>query len=58
MCSSDLRFAQYRAELNGWGTKGYPNNPDGEKSPDWNYDTRRNTTQNPVWTPHLQLPWI
>ncbi len=53
-----LRFAQYRAELNGWGTKGYPTNPDGEKSPDWNYDTRKNTTQNPVWTPHLQLPWI
>ena len=52
-----LRFAQHRAEENGWATKGFPSNPDGEKSPDWNYDTRRNTTQNPVWTPHLKLPW-
>lgn len=52
-----LRFAQNRAEERGWATKGFPNNPDGEKSPDWNYDTRRNTTQNPVWTPHLKLPW-
>ena len=52
-----LRFAQQRAEENGWATKGFPSNPDGEKSPDWNYDTRRNTTQNPVWIPHLKLPW-
>lgn len=52
-----LRFAQHRAEENGWATKGFPSNPNGEKSPDWNYDTRRNTTENPVWTPHLKLPW-
>ena len=52
-----LRFAQYRAEENSWATKGFPNDPEGEKSPDWNYDTRRNTTENPVWTPHLKLPW-
>jgi endonuclease YncB( thermonuclease family) len=52
-----LRFAQHRAEENGWGTKGFPSNPEGEKSPDWNYDTRRKTTENPVWTPHLKLPW-
>lgn len=52
-----LRFVQNRAEENGWGTKGFPNTPEGEKSPDWNYETRRNTTQNPVWTPHLKLPW-
>jgi endonuclease YncB( thermonuclease family) len=52
-----LRFAQHRAEENGWATKGFPSNLEGEKSPDWNYNTRRNTTQNPVWTPHLKLPW-
>lgn len=52
-----LRFAEHKAILNGWGTKGYPSNPDGEKSPDWNYETSSNTTKNPVWEPHLPLPW-
>ena len=33
-----LRFAEHRAKENGWGLKGYPANPDGEKSRDWNYD--------------------
>ena len=52
-----LRFAEHRAKENGWGLKGYPANPQGEKSPDWNYDTNKLTTENPVWTPHLSLPW-
>jgi micrococcal nuclease len=52
-----LRFAEQRAVLMGWGTKGYPSNIEGEKAPDWNFDTNRNTTQNPVWTPHLELPF-
>ncbi len=52
-----LRFAEERAIQNGWGTKGYPSNPNGEKSPDWNYNGDYNTTNNPVWTPHLALPW-
>jgi hypothetical protein len=52
-----LRFAEQRAKENGWGVKGYPANPNGEKSPDWNYDTNVLTTENPVWTPHLALPW-
>lgn len=52
-----LRFAEHRAILMGWATKGYPSNSDGEKAPDWNFDTNRNTTQNPVWTPHLELPF-
>lgn len=52
-----LRFAEHRAKVQGWGTKGYPANPAGEKSPDWNYDSNQNTTTNPVWTPHLPLPW-
>lgn len=56
-----LQFAEHRAKLNGWGTKGYPSNPDGEKSPDWNYSANggvgANSTNNPVWTPHLPMPW-
>jgi len=52
-----LRFAENRAVENGWGTKGYPANPDGEKSPDWNYQANENSTSDPVWTPHLALPW-
>ncbi len=52
-----LRFAQQRAIDNGWATKGFPSNPSGEKAPDWNFDTNRNTTTNPVWTPKLPLPW-
>lgn len=50
-------FAEERARQNGWGMHGYPANPDGEKSPDWNYQTNRNTTTNPSWNPHLPLPW-
>jgi len=52
-----LRFAEERARLNGWGVHGYPSNPDGEKAPDWNYQANAKTTSNPVWTPHLELPW-
>jgi len=52
-----LRFAEYRAKQNGWATKGFPNVLDGEKAPDWNYETNKNTTMQPVWTPHLPLPW-
>lgn len=52
-----MRFVEARAIKNGWGVKGYPSNVNGEKSPDWNYDTNKKTTSNPVWTPHLPLPW-
>ncbi len=52
-----LRFAEQRARENGWGLHGYPTNPDGEKSPDWNYQSYSNATHDPVWTPHLALPW-
>ncbi|MBN2268698.1 MAG: lamin tail domain-containing protein [Acholeplasmataceae bacterium] len=52
-----LRFAEQFAIEQGWGIKGYPSNPDGEKSPDWNYESNTKTTQSPVWTPHLPLPW-
>jgi endonuclease YncB( thermonuclease family) len=52
-----LRFAEYRAVQNGWGVKGYPFNLEGEKSPDWNYQGDSNTTQSPIWSPHLDLPW-
>lgn len=52
-----LRFAENHAKINGWGTKGYPSNPDGEWAPDWNFQTNSNTTTNPVWTPHFPLPW-
>ncbi len=56
-----LRFAEHQARLNGWGTKGYPNKVDGEKSPDWNYQAQGGigalATTNPVWYPHIELPW-
>jgi len=56
-----LQFAEHRAKVNGWGTKGYPSNPEGEKSPDWNYSANggvgANSTTEPVWTPHLPMPW-
>lgn len=53
-----LRFAERRAKLNGWGVWGYPNKADGEKSPDWNWDTNTSTgNTNPTWTPHFAVPW-
>lgn len=52
-----LRFAEKHAIDQGWGIKGYPSNPNGEKSPDWNYESNKKTTESPVWTPHLPLPW-
>ncbi len=56
-----LRFAEQRAKINGWATKGFPSNPNGEKSPDWNYDANNGagalSTTNPVWTPKLLIPW-
>lgn len=52
-----LRFAEQYAVERGWAVKGYPSNPDGEMSPDWNYESNSNTTQSPTWTPHLPLPW-
>lgn len=52
-----LRFAENRAKQNGWATKGYPIKADGEKSPDWNYQTSTNTTTSPQWQPHLPIPW-
>lgn len=53
-----LRFAENRAKQNGWGVFGYPTNPDGEHSPDWNFVSNTNTTTNPVWTPHFESPWL
>ncbi|MDY0276798.1 MAG: lamin tail domain-containing protein [Acholeplasma sp.] len=52
-----LRFAEDRASDNGWGVYGYPIKVDGEKSPDWSYTNNKNTTTDPVWKPHLTLPW-
>ncbi|QWB96097.1 lamin tail domain-containing protein [Mycoplasmatota bacterium] len=52
-----LRFAEQRAKENSWGMHGYPTDPDGEKAPDWNYSSNTYTTQDPVWEPHLELPW-
>lgn len=52
-----LLFAEERAAQNGWGTKGYPANPNGEKSPDWNYQSNKLATTSPIWTPHLPIPW-
>jgi endonuclease YncB( thermonuclease family) len=53
-----MRFAEQRAKENGWGLKGYPTNPDGEKSPDWNYQSNSKATTDPTWEPHLELPWV
>lgn len=51
-----LRFAEERARINGWGLHGFPKVEDGEKAPDWNYETNSpNTTF--IWTPHLPMPW-
>lgn len=52
-----MHFAEERARQNGWGIHGFPSNPNGEKSPDWNYSVNKNSTQNPVWQPHLPMPW-
>jgi len=59
-----LRFAEKRAINNGWCTKGYPSNPNGEKAPDWNYQAANGagayngqTWNTVVWYPHLPLPW-
>lgn len=52
-----MLFAEKRARDNGWGMFGYPGNPDGEKAPDWNYQTYKNSTENPVWQPNLPMPW-
>jgi hypothetical protein len=56
-----LQYAENVAKINGWGTKGFPSNPDGEKSPDWNYLANNGAgalaTQNPIWSPKITLPW-
>jgi hypothetical protein len=58
---SFLQVAEAHATMQGWGTKGYPRNPDGEKSPDWNYSAFNGVgalaTTNPIWTPHFPIPW-
>jgi len=56
-----LQYAEHIAKLNGWGTKGFPSNPLGEKSPDWNYSAGGGVgalaTTNPIWQPKFPLPW-
>jgi micrococcal nuclease len=56
-----LQYAEHIATINGWGTKGFPSNPDGEKSPDWNYLANGGVgalaTQTPIWSPKIPLPW-
>ena len=56
-----LQYAEHIAKTNGWGTKGFPSNPDGEKSPDWNYLANGGVgalaTQSPIWSPKIPLPW-
>jgi micrococcal nuclease len=58
---SFLQVAEANAIAQGWGTKGYPRNVEGEKSPDWNYTAFNGVgglaTTNPVWTPHFDIPW-
>jgi endonuclease YncB( thermonuclease family) len=56
-----LQYAEHIATINGWGTKGFPSNPKGEKSPDWNYLANGGVgalaTQSPIWSPKIPLPW-
>ena len=56
-----LQFAENQAKIKGWGTKGFPSNPLGEKSPDWNYSAGGGVgalaTTNPIWQPKFPLPW-
>ena len=56
-----LQYAENMAKINGWGTKGFPVNPLGEKSPDWNYLANGGVgalaTQSPIWSPKIPLPW-
>jgi hypothetical protein len=56
-----LQYAENIAKINGWGTKGFPSNPDGEKSPDWNYLANNGVgalaTQSPNWSPKIPLAW-
>ena len=56
-----LQYAENIAKLNGWGTKGFPSSPNGEKSPDWNYLANGGVgalaTQSPIWSPKIPLPW-
>jgi endonuclease YncB( thermonuclease family) len=56
-----LQYAEHFAKLNGWGTKGFPSNPEGEKSPDWNYSAAGGVgalaTTDPIWQPKIPLPW-
>ena len=58
---SFLQVAEANAIEQGWGTKGYPRNPEGERSPDWNYLAFNGlgalATTQPVWTPHYPIPW-
>lgn len=51
-----LRFAEKRAKDNGWGLKGFPGNPNGDKAPDWDFSTGTKIT-NYTWEPHLPMPW-
>jgi hypothetical protein len=56
-----LQYAENIAKINGWGTKGFPSNPEGEKSPDWNYLANNGVgalaTQSPNWSPKIPLAW-
>jgi len=56
-----LQYAENMAKINAWGTKGFPVNPLGEKSPDWNYLANGGVgalaTQSPIWSPKIPLPW-
>ena len=58
---SFLQVAEANAIEQGWGTKGFPRNPEGERSPDWNYLAFNGlgalATTQPVWTPHFPIPW-
>lgn len=58
---SFLQVAEANAIEQGWATKGYPRNPEGERSPDWNYLAFNGigalATTQPVWTPHYPIPW-
>lgn len=50
-----LVFAQQRAAKNGWGVHGFPNNPTGERAPDWDYGSEKRNPQSMYenWRPHV-----
>ncbi|MDR2822134.1 MAG: lamin tail domain-containing protein [Acholeplasmatales bacterium] len=55
---SFIIFAKDYAQSKGWGVHGYPNDKNGEISPDWNFNNNSVKTTNPEWEPHIVVPWL